>query len=147
MKCENCGKNEVTFVYQSNINGKVTQVHLCPQCAEELGYTDSFRSAGMTGGLFGDFFSRPFGMLEPFFSGLGSRMLTEFPEPVDVLGQARESTPAQEDTGDLLPRDEQDALTRQRKRNALQTQLNLAVQEERFEEAAKLRDELKALEK
>ena len=147
MRCDRCGKNEATFYYTSNINGKVTQVHLCPQCAEELGYTDSFRSAGMTGGLFGDFFSRPFGMLEPFFSGLGSRMLTEFPEPVDVLGQARESTPAQEDTGDLLPRDEQDALTRQRKRNALQTQLNLAVQEERFEEAAKLRDELKALEK
>lgn len=147
MRCYRCGKNEATFYYKSNINGKVTQVHLCPQCAEELGYTDSFRSAGMTGGLFGDFFSRPFGMLEPFFSGLGSRMLTEFPEPVDVLGQARESTPAQEDTGDLLPRDEQDALTRQRKRNALQTQLNLAVQEERFEEAAKLRDELKALEK
>ena len=147
MRCDRCGKNEATFYYKSNINGKVTQVHLCPQCAEELGYTDSFRSAGMTGGLFGDFFSRPFGMLEPFFSGLGSRMLTEFPEPVDVLGQARESTPAPEDTGDLLPRDEQDALTRQRKRNALQTQLNLAVQEERFEEAAKLRDELKALEK
>lgn len=147
MRCDRCGKNEATFYYKSNINGKVTQVHLCPQCAEELGYTDSFRSAGMTGGLFGDFFSRPFGMLELFFSGLGSRMLTEFPEPVDVLGQARESTPAQEDTGDLLPRDEQDALTRQRKRNALQTQLNLAVQEERFEEAAKLRDELKALEK
>ena len=147
MRCDRCGKNEATFYYKSNINGKVTQVHLCPQCAEELGYTDSFRSAGMTGGLFGDFFSRPFGMLEPFFSGLGSRMLTEFPEPADVLGQARESTPAQEDTGDLLPRDEQVALTRQRKRNALQTQLNLAVQEERFEEAAKLRDELKALEK
>ena len=147
MRCDRCGKNEATFYYKSNINGKVTQVHLCPQCAEELGYTDSFRSAGMTGGLFGDFFSRPFGMLEPFFSGLGSRMRTEFPEPVDVLGQARESTPAQEDTGDLLPRDEQDALTRQRKRNALQTQLNLAVQEERFEEAAKLRDELKSLEK
>lgn len=147
MRCDRCGKNEATFYYKSNINGKVTQVHLCHQCAEELGYTDSFRSAGMTGGLFGDFFSRPFGMLEPFFSGLGSRMLTEFPEPVDVLGQARESTPAQEDTGDLLPRDEQDALTRQRKRNALQTQLNLAVQEERFEEAAKLWDELKALEK
>ena len=147
MRCDRCGKNEATFYYKSNINGKVTQVHLCHQCAEELGYTDSFRSAGMTGGLFGDFFSRPFGMLEPFFSGLGSRMLTEFPEPVDVLGQARESTPAQEDTGDLLPKDQQDALTKQRKRNALQTQLDLAVEEERFEEAAKLRDELKALEK
>ena len=65
---------------------------------------------------------------------------------VDVLGQARESTPAAEEQGDLLPKDEQDALTKQRKRNALQTQLNLAVEEERFEEAAKLRDELKALE-
>lgn len=146
MRCDRCGKNEATFYYKSNINGKVTQIHLCPQCAEELGYTDSFRSAGMTGGLFGDFFSRPFGMLEPFFNGFGSRMLTEFPEPVDVLGQARESVPAPEERSDLLPKDEQDALTKQRKRNALQTQLNLAVEAERFEEAAKLRDELRALE-
>lgn len=147
MKCDRCGRNEATFYYKSNINGKVTQVHLCPQCAEELGYTDSFRSAGMTGGLFGDFFSRPFGMLEPLLGGFGSRLLTEFPEPVDVLGQARETAPAQEEGGDLLPKDQQDELTKQRKRNALQTQLNLAVEEERFEEAAKLRDELKALEK
>ena len=147
MKCDRCGRNESTFYYKSNINGKVTQVHLCPQCAEELGYTDSFRSAGMTGGLFGDFFSRPFGMLEPLLGGFGSRLLTEFPEPVDVLGQARETAPSQEEGGDLLPKDQQDALTKQRKRNALQTQLNLAVEEERFEEAAKLRDELKALEK
>ena len=146
MRCDRCGKNEATFYYKSNINGKVTQIHLCPRCAEELGYTDSFRSAGMTGGLFGDFFSRPFGMLEPFFNGFGSRMLTEFPEPVDVLGQARESVPAPEEHSDLLPKDEQDALTKQRKRNALQTQLNLAVEAERFEEAAKLRDELRALE-
>ena len=87
-----------------------------------------------------------FGMLEPFFNGFGSRMLTEFPEPVDVLGQARESVPAAEEHSDLLPKDEQDALTKQRKRNALQTQLNLAVEAERFEEAAKLRDELRALE-
>ena len=35
---------------------------------------------------------------------------------------------------------------RQRKRNALQMQLNLAVEAEHFEEAAKLRDELRALE-
>ena len=41
MRCDRCGKNEATFYYKSNINGKVTQVHLCPQCAEELGYTDS----------------------------------------------------------------------------------------------------------
>ena len=39
MKCEHCGKNEVTFVYQSNVNGQVTEKHLCGECAEKLGYT------------------------------------------------------------------------------------------------------------
>ena len=39
MKCENCGKNEVTFVYQSSVNGNVTEKHLCAECAEKLGYT------------------------------------------------------------------------------------------------------------
>ena len=34
MRCDRCGKNEATFYYKSNINGKVTQIHLCPQCAE-----------------------------------------------------------------------------------------------------------------
>lgn len=34
MKCENCGKNEVTFVYQSNVNGQITEKHLCAECAE-----------------------------------------------------------------------------------------------------------------
>ena len=36
MRCDRCGRNEATFYYKSNINGKVTQIHLCPQCAEEL---------------------------------------------------------------------------------------------------------------
>ena len=34
MKCENCGKNEVTFVYRSNVNGHVEEKHLCSDCAE-----------------------------------------------------------------------------------------------------------------
>ena len=32
MKCENCGKNEVTFVYRSNVNGHVEEKHLCRCC-------------------------------------------------------------------------------------------------------------------
>ena len=38
MKCENCGKNEVTFVYRSNVNGHVEEKHLCSDCAEKLGW-------------------------------------------------------------------------------------------------------------
>ena len=39
MKCEHCGKNEVTFMYRSSVNGNVTERHLCGECAEKLGYT------------------------------------------------------------------------------------------------------------
>ena len=37
MKCENCGKNEVSFVYRSSINGRTEEHHLCQACAEKLG--------------------------------------------------------------------------------------------------------------
>lgn len=40
MKCENCGKNEVSFVYQSNINGKREEKHLCADWRPEAGYAD-----------------------------------------------------------------------------------------------------------
>ena len=83
MKCERCGKNEATFYYKSSINGKVTELHLCPECAEALGYTESLRSTWRRPlSLFDDdFFSRPFGLLEPLFDGFGTRLLTEFPQP------------------------------------------------------------------
>ena len=144
MKCDRCGKNEATFYYKSNINGRVTETHLCPNCARAMGYTGSLRSR-MGSWFDDDWFDRPFRMLEPFFGGFGDRMLTEFPRPVNVLEQAQTADP--EDTGrdDLLPHDEAMSLALERKRNALETQLRNAVAEERFEDAAHLRDELKAL--
>ena len=45
MKCEHCGKNEATFYYKSNINGNVTEHHLCSDCARELGYADSMEKS------------------------------------------------------------------------------------------------------
>ena len=101
MKCDRCGKNEATFHYKTNINGRVTEAHLCPDCARAMGYAGSVERR-MSSWFDDDWFDRPFRMLEPFFGGFGSRMLTEFPQPVDVL-------------------------------------------EERYEDAARLRDELKAL--
>ena len=44
MRCEHCGKREATFYYKSNINGRVQEVHLCQQCAEELGYASGVMS-------------------------------------------------------------------------------------------------------
>ena len=54
----------------------------------------------------------------------------------------RDTSPAKDD---LLPHDEAMSLALERKRNALQAQLHNAVEEERYEDAARLRDELRAL--
>ena len=145
MKCQNCGKNEATFYYKSNINGRVMESHLCPQCARQLGLVQDMRRP-MISSFWDDddFFTRPFRMLEPLLGGFGSRLLTEFSEPVDVTQQARRA--AEEPREDnLVQGDEWEKLSRQRQRNALETQLRHAVETENFEEAAKLRDQLRSL--
>lgn len=40
MKCQNCGKNEVTFRYTQVINGVKKEMNLCDNCAKELGLKD-----------------------------------------------------------------------------------------------------------
>ena len=130
MKCEHCGKNEATFYYKSNVNGVVKEVHLCENCAAELGYTEHLRSAFRPMHLF----DHPF---EPFFGTLGTHLLTEFPSPVE------EKVPEQPKP--LVDEIEQNKLREQRQRNALQTQLKAAIEAEDYETAAKLRDELKRL--
>ena len=133
MKCERCGKNEATFYYKSSINGKVTELHLCPECAEALGYTESLRST----------WHRPLGLLEPLFDGFGTRLLTEFPQPDQP--DAEVSIPTPQPRRGLVSDEEQKALQSERRRNALRSQLDAAVREERYEDAARLRDELRSL--
>ena len=140
MKCEHCGKNDANFYYKSNINGKVTQLHLCGECAEALGYTDTLRRTMRPMRLFDDdFFTRPFGMLEDMMDRFGSRMLTEYPAP------AEESDHRSESRQELLPEQERQQLQHQRQKNALQHQLQTAIREERYEDAARLRDEIRGL--
>lgn len=144
MKCQNCGKNEATFYYRSSINGRVMEGHLCPQCAQKLGLMQNMRQPLMDSLWDDDFFTRPFRMLEPLLGGFGSRLLTEFPEPVDVTQEARR-TAAEPQDDSLVQGDEREQLSRRRQRNALETQLRHAVETENFEEAARLRDQLRSL--
>ena len=151
MKCENCGKNEVTFVYQSNINGQVTEKHLCAECAEKLGYTQKLAaySQRMTrnlfgGGLFEDFFT-PF----PSLLGRMNRMLEspfdDFFADMPALGapaEARQEKPQET----LLEQEEQNQISKTRRLNALRMEMQKAVSEENFERAAELRDEIHSME-
>ena len=141
MKCERCGRKEATFYYQSNINGRVTQVHLCPDCAAELGYADrlyqSFRPSRRS-------FFDPFSLLEDF--GMLSNRMTEFPAPLEEAARAAAGIEEAPDApAGLVGRDEQVRLQKERQRNSLQAQLQAAIDSENYEEAARLRDELKKL--
>lgn len=42
MKCQHCNKNEATTYIKKNINGDVTEMHLCSDCAKELGVMEEF---------------------------------------------------------------------------------------------------------
>ena len=141
MKCQNCGRNEATYYFKSSINGRVTETHLCADCARKLGYVQRMQPDSFFGD---DFFSHPFRLFEPLLGGFGNRLLTEFPEPVDVTQEARRTAAAPQDDS-LVQGDEREQLSRRRQRNALETQLRHAVEAEDFESAAKLRDQLKAL--
>lgn len=88
MKCQNCGRNEATYYYKSSINGRVTETRLCADCARKLGYVQRMQPDSFFGD---DFFSHPFRLFEPLLGGFGNRLLTEFPEPVDVTRQAQQA--------------------------------------------------------
>lgn len=155
MKCENCGNNEVTFVYRSNINGRITEKHLCTRCAAEQGYTRSLAESHerMMRNFFGDdFFGRS--LLDGFlFPVLNSRLPGEnlfddfFREmPALTAEPGKEAPAAAERKEALVEEKEQSRFSRLRRINALRLEMKKAVRREDFEQAAKLRDEIRTLE-
>ena len=156
MKCENCGKNEVTFVYRSNINGHVTEKHLCSECAEKEGYAKQMRFSGrslMQDFFNDDFFGRPlFGDVFTSHRSLLGRMLENpfddfFAEmPALQVGPACQEGVQEAKQEDLVSKEEKSRFSRIRKLNALRMEMKRAVREENFERAAQLRDEIRALE-
>ena len=153
MKCEHCGKNEVTFVYRSNINGQVDEKHLCADCAEKLGYTK--RVAAQNRSLMRDFFSDSFfggSLLDGFSTPMSSLMGRMLESPFDDFFSdipALTAAPAPESKqpeAQPVQDAEQNHYDQWRRLNALKLEMNRAVQEENFERAAELRDEIRRLE-
>lgn len=143
MKCQNCGKNEANFFQRTNINGNVTETHLCAECAEKLGYFNSgaFSANSLLDSLFeessaftGGFF-RPFFTARPRFGGLGAAPASALPDgavdtkPAEARGGAADSE-----------------LSRLRYINILREQMRAAAATEDFERAMELREEIKKLE-
>ena len=141
MKCTNCGKNNAVYHYHFNLNGETQEAHLCAECAGKLAPEREFaaKSREMFGDMFDGFDSDLFGggnMLKSFFGGDPFGDLFGGWSPFALLGAPRIEISFPE-TG----------RSRTRQVNELRAKLENAVKNEEYEQAAKLRDRLRALEK
>lgn len=157
MKCEHCGKNEVSFLYQSNINGHVEEKHLCAQCAEKLGYSQRaaaqsqrlmqglFHDSFFHGSIFDDFFSPSLlGRMNRFLEDPFDDFFTEMPALTAAPAQQTAAEAPKPDN--LVEPEEQGRFSYLRQLNALKLEMKKAVHQENFERAAELRDEIHNLE-
>ena len=154
MKCEHCGKNEATFYYKSNINGNVTEHHLCGDCARELGYADSMEKSF---GSFDDFFTpmpalagrffEPFGEMKRSFARMFPALTSGGAETASAGSTSAVQSAAPVPGNDLVSDAEHRELDRERRMNALRTELQQAIATENFEHAAQLRDQIHGMEK
>lgn len=145
-KCDNCGKNTASFYYRTEINGKVTERHLCRECAEKLGAEEQFakETAGLMDSFWGEtesFFPDFRRMLFPF-EGFG------FAIPALILPQVRFLSGGDGETEtsakEKIAADPE--MEKRRQVNMLREQMSEAADKEDFEKAAELRDKIRALE-
>lgn len=151
MKCENCGREEVNFHFSANINGNITEKHLCTECAGKLGYTD--RTTVRTEASFEDIFMELFGARpnRRAFGGYSMMLPTFFIPAVGVLvpntGYGETEAEADEPSKPAEIKPEIDPeMQRRREVNMLREQMKLAAEAEDFEKAAACRDSIKKLE-
>lgn len=155
MKCQNCGKEESNFHYTSNINGNITETHLCADCAGKLGYSEKAptRPEMSFEEIFGELFGgRPnrrmlsgYGMMFPTFVIPTIGMIvptgeietdTDEPEQDEVSGEQRPSIAAEID----------EDMKKRREINVMREQMKKAAAAEDYEKAAALRDSIRTIE-
>ncbi len=170
MKCDHCKNNEATFFYEESVNGKSRSLHLCAECAAKL-KSDGKIFAQEEGFGFPSFNQMQGSLLNGLF-GLGTapkeskktcpgcgaawsdlRRAGKAFCPTCYATFGEELSPTLRSlhgnvthTG-RAPADRREKRERADRLAALKQQLSHAIAEEKFEDAAKLRDEIRTLEK
>jgi len=161
MKCEKCNKNEATFHSVTNINGKVSEKHLCSDCAKEekefKNINDDFLSFGKhaTNSFFDDMISDFKTSLSYFTNPMLDDFLDYddfFAHPLFLEDKGNKDTKLGEKQGEKQSKlDKTKKLSDKEKKQLeiakLDIALKKAVVEERYEDAIKLRDKIKELKK
>lgn len=149
MKCENCGNEEVNFHFTAEINGNITEKHLCTECAGKLGYMG--KSDNKPEASFEDVFTDLFGARPSrrVFSGYGLMLPTFIIPTVGVFmpnAGYEEDDETETDKPVEIKQEIDLEMQRRRELNIMREQMKKAAEAEEFERAAALRDSIKSLE-
>ena len=146
MLCQKCQKRQANFHYTQVINNAKTEFNLCSQCAHEMGLTKNFNDRMSLSGMLDSFFAphqRGVMMQMPrVFKVDGEKLYrNEFEHEIDkMFCEFGEETKRQ---------NEMEKDNKNKKKNTvenLKLSLKKAIEEERFEDAARIRDEIKEIE-
>ena len=171
MLCERCKKNNATVHVKQVVNGDVKEMYLCSDCADKAGVTTSFSFNNMFADSFDNMFKDLFNVTaDNAFLGssfdtptnrcpvcgqtynefresgkLGcSECINHFGPRMDSLVKSIHGS--NEHKG-KIPHKSGNALATKREKEILKRKLAAAIENEEFEEAAKLRDKIRSLEK
>ncbi|MEI6580400.1 MAG: UvrB/UvrC motif-containing protein [Eubacteriales bacterium] len=163
MLCQNCEKNEATTHIKRVINGDTAESHLCSDCAAHLGYGDFFSGFGLN---IGDIFG---GFLEAGLPGIGETNVKRCQKCgcsfEDIARDGKLGCAECYNTfyDKLLPSLQRihgriqhngkmsdscaEEVRKPNRLEQLREEIKTAIAEQNFELAAKLRDEIKEMEK
>lgn len=166
MLCQNCKRNEATTHIKRIINGDMAETHLCANCASQMGYDDVFSGFGIN---LSDFFGGFLSDTSPSVTALTtvkrcSKCGSSFHDIVKegrigcsecyntfydnllpllqrIHGRIQHNGKTSSKSGQI-----QQEESLEKKIEQLKNEMSEAVSRQDFEQAAKLRDEIKALE-
>ncbi len=155
MLCQHCNKNEANMHMKRIINGRAAEVHLCSDCARSLGYGEAFSGFGLGFADFlGDFLLKGEHSLNAAHCPLCNKSFEEIAKD-GKMGCAECYTAFYDK---LLPslqrvhgkgthrgKTPSDFKKNSNKLEALKEQLEIAVRDQNFEAAVKIRDEINAI--
>lgn len=175
MMCQNCGKNEANFKYTQIINGMKKEITLCSDCARKLGIDNidiPINFTSFLGDFFNDYAERS---LLPSFSTSDVKCKTcnmsyndfintgmfgcsecyeIFSNPIDSLLKNLHGTSKHIGRGtkninteNSTKTNKKEKVGKENKKEEMQKELDKAIKEERYEDAAKIRDKIKEMEK
>jgi protein arginine kinase activator len=161
MLCSNCKSKEAVLHYKQIANGKKTELHLCADCANALGYTGHTDSMFDIGSILNDFISVPkmqavntvakrcskCSMSYDEFKRTGllgcDKCYREFGSVIEAsLSQIQPSTTHK----GTLSGETGEKIRKKNEITELKESLKKAILDERYEDAASIRDKIKELE-